>query len=108
MDTKSIIAHNVNEQMQRNQYGGCVMMAMGCFSAKVVELGVNPSSLGHWCWLKAGSGKKKTRIVKAYQPSGYKSAISAGTTVREQHEQYFEARGDLRSAHTIFFEQLIS
>jgi len=28
--------------------------------------------------------------------------------VREQHEQYFEARGDLRSAKTIFFEQLIA
>ena len=28
--------------------------------------------------------------------------------VRDQHEQYFEARGDLRSARMIFFEQLIS
>jgi hypothetical protein len=44
----------------------------------------------------------------AYQPSGSKSANSAGTTVREQHEQYFEARGDLRLAQMIFFEQLIS
>jgi hypothetical protein len=43
-----------------------------------------------------------------YQPSGSKSANSAGTTVREQHDRYFEARGDLRSARTIFFKQLIS
>jgi hypothetical protein len=108
MDTKSIVAHNVNKQMQRNQHGGCPMMAMGCFSAEVVESGVNPSGLGRWCWFKVGSGKKKTRIVMTYQPFCSKSANSAGTTVREQHEQYFEARGDLRSARTIFFKQLIS
>jgi hypothetical protein len=44
----------------------------------------------------------------AYQPSGSSSSHSAGTTVREQHERYFEARGDLRSAKAIFFEQLIA
>ena len=44
----------------------------------------------------------------SYQPSGSKSSVSVGTTVQEQHEQYFEARGDLRPAHTIFFEQLIA
>ncbi len=108
METWSIVAHNINEWMQWNQPGGCAMMAMGRFSAEVMELGVDPSSLGHWCWLKVGSGNKKTRIVMAYQPSGSKSANSAGTTVREQHERYFEARGNLRSAHTIFFEQLIA
>ncbi len=55
--------------------------------------------------MKVGSGDKATRIVMAYQPSGSKSSTSAGTTVREQHEQYFEARGHLRPACTIFFEQ---
>jgi hypothetical protein len=44
----------------------------------------------------------------AYQPSGSKSTYSAGTTVREQHERYFEAREDLQPARTIFYEQLIA
>ncbi len=44
----------------------------------------------------------------AYQPSGSSSSNSAGTMVREQHEQYFEAQGNLRSARSIFFEQLIA
>ncbi len=83
-------------------------MAMGRFSAEVMESGVDPSGLGCWCWLTVGSGNKKTRIVMAYQPSGSKSTNSAGTTVREQHKRYFEARGNLRSVHTIFFEQLIA
>ncbi len=108
MNTKSIVAHNVNEGMQKNQHGTCKMMAMGHFSAEVVESGVNPSGHGHWCWFKVGSGGKKTRIVMAYQLSGSKTTNSAGMTVREQHEQYFEARGNLQSARMIIFEQLIS
>ncbi len=58
MDTKIIVAHNVNEQMQQNQHGGCAMMAMGRFSAEVNESGVDPSGLGCWCWFKVGSGKQ--------------------------------------------------
>jgi hypothetical protein len=108
MDTRSIVAHNVNKGMQQNQHGGCTMMVMGCFSAEVAELGVDPSGLGHWCWFKVGSGNKKARIVMAYQPSGSRSASSAGTTIQEQHEQYFEAQGGLCLARTIFYEQLIS
>ena len=44
----------------------------------------------------------------AYQHSGSNLSISAGTTVQEQHEHYFNAWGNLRPAHTIFFEQLIA
>jgi hypothetical protein len=44
----------------------------------------------------------------AYQPSGSSNSNSVGTTVREQHERYFKARGNLRSAKAIFFEQLIA
>ncbi len=102
METWSIVAHNINERMQWNQHGGCAMMAMGHFSAEVMESGVDPSGLGCWCWLTVGLGNKKTRIVMAYQPSGSKSTNSAGTTVREQHKRYFEACGNLRSACMIF------
>ena len=78
------------------------MMAIGRFSSEVSETGVDLYKLGRWCWMKVGSRDKATRIVMAYQPSGSKSSASAGTTVREQHEQYFKARGDLRPARTIF------
>jgi hypothetical protein len=58
--------------------------------------------------MKVGSGEEKTRIVMIYQPSGTGTTNSANTTVREQHEQYFEARGDIRPARIIFFDQLIA
>ncbi len=60
METSSIVAHNVNERMQRNHYGGCAMMAMGHFSAEVIKTGVDPYGLGCCCWLRVGSGDKKT------------------------------------------------
>jgi hypothetical protein len=60
METRSIVAHNINERMQQNQHGGCAMMVMGSFSAEVVETGVDHYGLGQWCWMKVGSGDKKT------------------------------------------------
>ncbi len=104
MKNRSVIAYNVNECMQRNQHGGCAMMAIGRFSSEVSKTGVDPYKLGHWCWMIVGSEHKATQIVMAYQPSGSKSSVSAGTAVWEQHGQYFEAWGNLRPAHTIFFE----
>jgi hypothetical protein len=83
-------------------------MAMGRFSAEVVETGVDHYGLGGWFWMRVGSGDKITQFVMAYQPSGSSSSNSAGTTVQEQHEQYFEARGNLRSTRSIFFKQLIA
>jgi hypothetical protein len=59
METRSIIAHNINEQLQWNQHGGCAMMAIGQCSVDVVETGVDHYGLGQWCWMKVGSGKKK-------------------------------------------------
>jgi hypothetical protein len=58
--------------------------------------------------MKVGSGEKKTWMVMTYQLSGSSSTNPTGTTVQEQHEQYFEARGDMRSARSILFDQLIA
>jgi hypothetical protein len=59
METRSIVAHNVKKRMQWNQYGGCSMMEMGCFSAEVIKTGVAPYGLGRWCWFSVSSGDKK-------------------------------------------------
>ncbi len=107
MENRSVVTYNVNKCMHRNQHGGCAMMAIGRFSSEVSETSVDPYKLRRWCWMKVGSGDKSTWIVMAYQPFGSKSYVSAGTTVWEQHVGYFEARGNLRPARTIFFEQLI-
>ena len=86
MENRSVVAYNVNECMQRNQHGGHAMMAIGRFSSEFSETGIDPYKLRRWCWMKVRSGDKATWIVMAYQPSGSKSSVSAGTTVRDQYE----------------------
>ncbi len=94
-ETRSVVAHNINERMQPNQFGGYAMMAMNTISSKVIDTGVDITGLGRWCWMLLGSGWKKTRIVMAYQPSNL--GRSAGTTVKDQQTRYFQVLGDARS-----------
>ena len=46
MQTRSIVAHNINERMRVNQYGGCTIMAMNTIAPEVMELGANHTGLG--------------------------------------------------------------
>ena len=105
-ETRSVVAHNINERILQNQFGGCAMMAMGSVSPEIIGSGVDTTGLGRWCWMRIGTGKKTTRVVIIYQPSN--SGRSAGNTVKDQHSRYFRALGDARSPRTIFFEQLIA
>jgi hypothetical protein len=105
-ETRSVVAHNINERMCPNQFGGCAMMAMSTIAPEVIDTGVDTTGLGQWCWMRIGSGRKKTRIVMAYQPSN--SGCSAGTMVKDQHSHYFQSLGDPCPPRAIFFEQLIA
>jgi hypothetical protein len=58
MDTKSKVAHNVNEQMQQNQHGGCTMMAMGHFLPRWQSQVLTPPALAVGAGL-VGFGDKK-------------------------------------------------
>jgi hypothetical protein len=82
-------------------------MAMNLISAEVQNTGVDSAGLGRWCWIRLGSGQRKTRIIMAYQPSN-SSRSSAGTTIKDQQSRYFCTQGDASSPRTIFFEQLIT
>ena len=81
------------------------MMTFGRLSGLVLDTGSDETDLGRWCWIKLGGGGKTTRIVTAYQPCD-PGKDTAGETVWDQHQRYFEARGDGRSPRTIFFEDL--
>jgi predicted ATPase len=49
METRSVVDYNINKWMQRNQRGGCAIMEMGQFSAKVSKTRVDSYKLGCWC-----------------------------------------------------------
>jgi hypothetical protein len=68
-ETRSIVAHNINERMRTNQFGGCAIMALGTLSPQVIGSGVDTTCLGRWCWVCLGIGAKTTRVIMAYQPS---------------------------------------
>jgi hypothetical protein len=107
METRSLIAHNINEWMLSNQHVGCAMMAMNTISSEVQGTGVDGTSLSWWCLVHLGSRPKETRIVMVYQPSN-SGHSSTNTMVKDHQSCYYWARGDARSPRTIFFEQLIS
>ncbi len=46
METRSIVAHNINECMWPNQFGGCAIMVLGTVAPEVLESGVNSTGLG--------------------------------------------------------------
>jgi hypothetical protein len=98
LETRSVVAHNINKRILQNQFGGCAMMAMGSISPEIIGSGVDTTGLGRWCWMHIGTGKKTTRVVIIYQPSN--SGCSAGNTVKDQHSRYFRALGDSRSPIT--------
>jgi hypothetical protein len=45
-ETRTVVAHNINEWMLINQYGGCAIMAMNSISAEVQNTGVDSTGLG--------------------------------------------------------------
>ena len=91
----------------RDQRGGTAMATFGRLSTFVLGSGADYTGLGRWCWQLAGKGGKSIQIVVAYQPCK-SNKNSRDFTTCEQHERYFQPRGDFRSPRTIFYEQLVS
>ena len=87
------------------------MMTLGQMSGYVLATGVDSTGLGRWSWILHGAGEgndlRKTRVVVAYQPCE-PGKNSKGKTTFEQHQQYFEQKGDFWSPRTIFYEQLFA
>jgi hypothetical protein len=103
----SVFAHNINKRVQINQFGGCAIMALGTLAPKVADSGLDSTGLGQWCWIRVGSGSKKTRIIMAYQLCNSGNTTTRNT-INDQHMQYFQALDDACSPWTIFYEDLVA
>ena len=75
---------------------GTAMATFDRLSTFVMTSGCDDTGLGRWAWQLVGKGSTRTRVVVAYQP-GKPGPNSKGYTVWEQHQRYFEAKGDFRS-----------
>ena len=105
---RSVTGYNITEKKEKcpwDQRGGTAMMALDRVSAHVIDTGADYTGLGRWSWILLGSGDCRTQVVSAYQPCTPPKSWK-GFTVFEQHQRYFEPKGDFRSPRTIFYEHL--
>ena len=107
MDKRCQVGHNITEKTVRDQKGGTAMATFGRLALQVVGTGCDHTGLGRWTWQKIGKGDITTIAVVVYHPCN-KNKDSKGFTTFQQHERYFQVRGDFRSPRTILFEQLIT
>ena len=84
----------------------------------IQELGVNRTSLGHWSWIKAGTGDHRTRIISVYQPCNTAKTCTStldasgkmkrSRTVWAQHVRYLRKKGIYQDPRKAFCFQLIT
>jgi len=101
------VGHNTTEKTVRDQKGGTAIATFGRLALQVTGSGCDHTGLGRWAWQLIGKGDLTTIVVVVYHPCD-KNKNSKGFTTFQQHERYFQARGDFRSPRTILFEQLIT
>ena len=89
-DIRSVVAHNVHENVGKIQEGGTSMLMFGPITEylDMSEGGKDESGLGRWVVMTLrGSDNTTTRIVCGYNPCGNDKPDSG--TVYQQHRRYF-------------------
>ena len=108
-DVRSVIAHNVHENIGRKQEGGTSMLMFGPLTEylDMSEGGKDESGLGRWVVMTLrGSDDIITRVVCGYNPCGNDKPESS--TVYQQHRRYFiNKENSLRCPRVRFREDLI-
>ncbi len=112
------VAHNINKSISRCQQGGALVAAFGRLVMFVQETAINRTGLGHWSWIRVGTGDHSTRIISAYQPCNLTKTrtstldpsgkMKRSQTVWAQHVQYLRKRGIFHDPRTAFCQQLIT
>jgi hypothetical protein len=103
--TKYSIAYNINEEKTTDtvQFGGVVTMAVEDESKRVAALGIDPSGLGRWSWLKL-SGREQHSLVVA---SAYRPVQAIGpNTVYSQQQRYLFQKGCNDDPREVFYQDL--
>eukprot|EP00956_Cyclotella_meneghiniana_P022376 scaffold42312_cov96-Cyclotella_meneghiniana.AAC.4 len=104
---RGIVAHNTTgDFLHRNQRGGTMISAIGrlCDTVSSTDgIRQDPTNLGRWCWIQLGNDDIRTYVVSAYVPCK-PGRNSAGETVWEQQQCYFQSIGDFRDPDVIMME----
>ncbi len=108
MEMRSIVAHNVHENVRRVQEGGTALMLFGSSVQHFnkPESGRDETGLGRWVVITlSGTEGFTTRIVCGYNPCG-NGRLDSGT-VYAQHKRYYMMRGCVDCPRVKFRQDLI-
>lgn len=108
-EVRSVVAHNVHENVSKTQEGGTSMLMFGPLTEylDMSEGGKDESGLGRWVVMTLrGSDNVITRIICGYNPCGNDKPNSS--TVYQQHRRYFiNKENSLRCPRVRFREDLV-
>ncbi len=107
-EIRSVVSHNVHENIGRIQEGGTSLIMYGPLTEYLQHdvLAKDKKGLGRWSVMTLCGGGIRTRIVCGYNPCYNRNPDSS--TTYQQHRRYFRMRNDDRCPWAIFKNDLIS
>ena len=107
---KSVVAHNIHENVGRTQEGGTCVLAFGAITDKIEfgQITKDDSGLGRWSVMTFRRDNARTRVVCGYNPC-YNKAKDNGTSYAQQQRYLITQRQDYTSCpRDKFREQLVT
>ncbi len=85
---RSVVAHNIHENVSKVQEGGTCLLMFGAIIEKleIEQPSKDESGLGRWLVMTLQRDEGRTRIICGYNPC-YTKAPDTGTTY-QQHKQF--------------------
>ncbi len=95
-DIRSVVAHNVHENLGRVQERGTSLMAFGSIIEHIAndQTGKDETGLGRWSVMTFKGENCLTRVVCRYNPC-YNTKPDSRTTYQQHRCYFFTQRGDL-------------
>ena len=97
-EVRSVVAHNVHENVGRAQEGGTCVMAFGAITEKVKadQTAKDGTGLGRWTVMTFRRDGARTRVVCGYNPC-YNNATNNGTSYAQQRRYLILQKKDCTS-----------
>jgi len=107
---RSVVAHNVHENIGRAQEGGMCILAFGAITEKIEEVdqtAKDVTGLGRWTVMTFRRDNARTRVICGYNPC-YNKALDNGTSYAQHRRFLIMQRNDHTSCpRDKFREQLL-
>ncbi len=106
-EVRSVVSHNVHENIGRVQEGGTSLLMFRTITDHILrdEPMKDETGLSRWSVMTIAGAGIQTRVVCGYNPC-YNKNPDNGTTY-QQHCRYFQTRNEDRCPRTLFKEHLI-